>query len=258
MGDTPYFEAEVSRLDSLIRDLNAEPLAFVVHVGDITSGQGPCTDAWFEARKEQFARLRHPFALLPGDNDWTDCHRSGFDPVERLARWRELFCYSDQLPFRIERQSGDYCEHMRWEFQGWLFVTLNVQGSNNNLGRNAAMDAEHAARMKAVHAWVEDSERLFRQRAMKGLALLMQANPFLEPRAANAANGYGSLLGTLRGLGTAYPGKVLLVNGDTHRYRDDEPLPGVRRIEVYGSPFVGWLRGSVLPEELRIESGGLH
>jgi hypothetical protein len=25
-------------------------------------------------------------------------------------------------------------------------------------------------------------------------------------------------------------------------YRDDEPIPGVRRIEVWGSPFVGWLR----------------
>src|SRR2546426_6853387 len=49
---------------------------------------GPCTDAWFEARKRQFARLEHPFILLPGDNDWTDCHRTGFDPMERLAEWR--------------------------------------------------------------------------------------------------------------------------------------------------------------------------
>ncbi|MBV9362301.1 MAG: hypothetical protein JO292_13005, partial [Betaproteobacteria bacterium] len=53
MGDTPYSDGEVVRLDHLINDLNAEPLAFVVHVGDITSGKGPCTDEWFAARKKQ-------------------------------------------------------------------------------------------------------------------------------------------------------------------------------------------------------------
>src|SRR4051794_22365877 len=58
MGDTPYSEAESRRLDGLLDALNAEPLAFVAHVGDITSGRGPCTDAWFEARKAQLARLK--------------------------------------------------------------------------------------------------------------------------------------------------------------------------------------------------------
>ena len=37
------------------------------------------------------------------------------------------------------------------------------------------------------------------------------------------------------------PGKVILVHGDTHVWRDNEPLPGVRRIEVWGAPFVSWL-----------------
>src|SRR3954468_552725 len=68
MGDTPYSEDQARRLERLIDELNAEPLEFVIHIGDITSGQGPCTDAWFEARKAQFARIRHPFVLLPGDN----------------------------------------------------------------------------------------------------------------------------------------------------------------------------------------------
>jgi hypothetical protein len=35
---------------------------------------------------------------------------------------------------------------------------------------------------------------------------------------------------------------VVLIHGDTHLYRDDEPLPGVRRIEAWGSPFVRWTR----------------
>ena len=164
MGDTPYSEGEAQRLEALIDDLNAAPLAFVVHIGDITSGRGPCTDDWFEARKRQFARVRHPFVLLPGDNDWTDCHRSGMDPIERLAKWRKLFCARGGA-LKLEVQRGAYCEHVRWQAGRVLFVALNVQGSNNNLGRTAAMDAEYAARMKAVLAWIDEAERVWQRRS---------------------------------------------------------------------------------------------
>ncbi len=251
MGDTPYFASEVERLDLVIEELNGRNAVFIAHVGDITSGQGPCTDEWFEARKRQFARLRHPFVLLPGDNDWTDCHRSGFDPVERLAKWRTLFCVQVVVQ-DFERQNGAYCEHVRWQAGGYLFVALNVQGSNNNFGRNAAMDAEHAARMRAVLAWIDDAQRLFLERRLNGLVLLMQANPFLVPR--SGPNGFVSTLERLRQLATIYPGRVVLVNGDTHTFRDDQPLPGLRRIEVPGSPFVGWLEAAIAGAELRVSA----
>ena len=243
MGDTPYGTSEVERLDHLIDDMNAVPLAFVAHVGDITGGRGPCTDEWFEARKQQFARLRHPFILLPGDNDWTDCHRSGFDPMERLEHWRKLFC-KPVVSFPLEEQKGPYCEHVRWESGGYLFVALNVQGSNNNLGRTAAMDAEYAERMRAVLAWIDASEQAFRERKLQGLVLLMQADPFVTVR--GKPSGFTTLLEKLRALGAAHPGKIVLVNGDTHTYRNDEPIPGVHRIEVWGSPFVSWLRGAIV------------
>ncbi len=91
IGDTPYSTFEASALDAVIEDMNREDLAFVIHVGDITSGQGPCSDEWLEARKRQFEKSRHPFILIPGDNEWVDCYRSGFDPIERLKRFRQLF-----------------------------------------------------------------------------------------------------------------------------------------------------------------------
>ena len=253
MGDTPYSEGEARRLERLIDELNAEPLAFVVHIGDITSGQGPCTDEWFEARKQQFARIRHPFVLLPGDNDWTDCHRSGMDPLERLAKWRQLFCGS---ALTLEVQRGAYCEHVRWQVDGVLFVALNVQGSNNNRGRNAAMDREYEVRMQAVLAWIDDSERAFQERKLQRLVLLMQANPFTRPR--SGASGFDSLLERVRALVAAHPGQVILVNGDSHIYRDDEPLPGLRRIEPWGSPLVSWLRGTFAAGDIRIGVAGTH
>ena len=148
MGDTPYSQAQANLLDAMIERMNAEPLAFVVHVGDITSGTGPCGDAWLEARKRQFARLRHPFVLLPGDNEWTDCHRTGFDPLERLARWRSLFC-AEVPGLALERQPGEYCENVRWQSGSALFIGVNVPGSYNNLARDPA---EHARRMAAANA----------------------------------------------------------------------------------------------------------
>jgi len=242
MGDTPYSEGEVGRLDRLIDDLNRDDVAFVVHVGDITSGRGPCTDEWFQERKSQFAKIRHPFVLLPGDNDWLDCHRTGYSPTERLAYWRKLFCTREPR-LKLEVQRGEYCEHVRWQAGNTLFVALNVQGSNNNLGRNAAMDAEHLARMKAVFSWIDDSERALRARGLKHLVLAMQANPFQKPR--SGANGFEALLERMKRLAADNPGAVILVNGDSHTYRDDAPLPGLRRIEPWGSPIVSWLRGSI-------------
>ena len=203
--------------------MNAAPLAFVVHLGDVGSSAQACADEWLLARKRQFARIRHPFILLPGDNEWSDCR----NPLERLKIWRSHFC-QPKLP--VETQSGEYCEHIRWESGGTLFVALNVPGSNNNVRH-----AEHAPRMRAVLAWIDESAALAAGRGLR-LALLMQANPFVTtPR-----DGYAGLREQLRLLGEKQ--KTVLIHGDTHVYRDDEPIPGVRRIEVWGSPFVGWLR----------------
>jgi len=218
--------------------MNAADLRFVVHVGDIGSARNACTDAWLAARKAQFARIRHPFVLLPGDNEWTDCR----DPLGRLAAWRKVF-WSPSL--KVEVQAGDYCEHMRWEMEGFVFVTLNVQGSNNNVRH----PEEHGPRMAAVYAWLDAAAGLAGQK--KGLVVLMQANPFIVlPR-----DGYGELRLRLASLGERMPGRVILVHGDTHVFHDDEPIPGVRRVEVWGSPFTRWLEGAIDDGRLSVRQG---
>jgi hypothetical protein len=240
MGDVPYGTSSLAPLDDMIGEMNAQPLAFVVHVGDITSGAGPCGDDWLEARKAQFARIRAPFVLLPGDNEWTDCHRGGFDPLERLAKWRSLFCFPLES-ISLERQQGKYCENVRWIAGNHVFVGVNIPGSNNNLGRDPAETAE---RMQAVFAWLDEAQALARRH--EGLVVMMQANPFVTPR-FGGANGYTGVLERLERLGRAMPGKVLLVNGDTHTFKDDEPLPGLRRVEVFGWPQIRWVRARIEP-----------
>jgi hypothetical protein len=247
-GDVPYSRAQARVLDELIDQMNAAPLAFAVHVGDITSGAGPCSDAWLEARRRQFARIRHPFVLLPGDNEWTDCHRAGFDPLERLARWRSLFC--GPVPgLDLVRQGGASCENVRWQAGGFVFVGVNVPGSNNNLGRSARMDAEHARRMRAVFAWLDEAKALTRPGA---LVVLMQGDPMVEPR--RGPDGYRALRAWLRRAAADASLRLTLVHGDTHVYRDDHPWPGLHRIEVPGSPQVRWLRAFASAGRLSTEA----
>lgn len=220
----------------------------MAHVGDITSGQGPCSDEWLEARARQFARIRHPFVLLPGDNEWTDCHRSGFDPLERLEQWRRLFC-RPVAGLALVRQPGSHCENVRWEIGGIVFVGVNVPGSNNNLGRTPQMDAEHRQRMRAVLAWLDDART--RARGGRKLVVLMQANPLVARR--SGPDGFRALREWLRRTAHESAFELVLVHGDTHRYRDDAPLPGLRRIEVPGSPQLRWLRALVLHDGLHVD-----
>ncbi len=251
LGDVPYSRAEVHHLDGMIDAMNREPLAFVAHVGDITSGGGPCTDEWLEARRDQFARLRAPFVLLPGDNEWTDCHRTGFDPIERLRKWRSLFCREPAV-LQFERQPGEYCEHIRWTHEGVLFVALNIQGSNNNLGRTPAMDREYEARMRAVYSWMASSAREVLAGRARALVLLMQADPYFERGdGEDPKDGLAPLRRELGALAASLGNRLALVHGDTHAFRNDRPRPGLQRVEVPGSPFLRWLRAGARPLDSR-------
>jgi hypothetical protein len=91
IGDAPYSADEVASVERLHAALDHERLAFVAHDGDIKGGSSPCTDELFLAERERFRRSLNPLVYIPGDNEWTDCHRTGGDPLERLRRLRELF-----------------------------------------------------------------------------------------------------------------------------------------------------------------------
>ena len=106
MGDTPYSDREEAHVTTMLERMGAEPLAFIVHVGDIKAGSNsPCTDALFERRRAQLDRSKHALVYTPGDNEWTDCRRAsngGMDPLERLAKLRQVF-FADRMSLGIEK-----------------------------------------------------------------------------------------------------------------------------------------------------------
>lgn len=265
LGDVPYSQPQANLLEGMIDRMNAEPLAFVVHVGDITSGRGPCGDAWLEARRDQFRRFRAPFVLLPGDNEWTDCHRrsnGGYQPLERLAKLRQLF-FANELTlgkrrFALERQSAQaefaaYRENSRWEAGEVLFVTLNIPGSNNN--HDAPDRNEFLNRSWANSTWLEQSFALARTRKLPGILIAIQGNPgFQAANAGHPASGYRLFLEQLLAETRNFTGQVVLVHGDTHRQRIDQPLEdpdtgttlrNFTRVETHGSPSFGWTKATV-------------
>lgn len=244
LGDAPYSAAEAEKLDALIGRMNAANLAFVVHVGDLGSSartQG-CSDAWLDARREQFAQIRHPLVLLPGDNEWTDCAAHGMDAEARLAQWRKRFC-ARPAGLALERQPG-HCENVRWRSGELAFVGLNVPGG----GRPQLADA----RMAATLEWLDESLALAESRGAAKIFVFLHADPRFERVGTNDA--YARLRAVLATHASWFSGRLVLVHGDTHLYRDDSPLPGLRRFEVWGSPIVAWHRVSLIGDRLRIDA----
>ena len=267
-GDTPYTRDEEASFPDFIAGMNREDLAFVVHVGDFKSALADCSDELFLERRQWFELSRHPFVFVPGDNEWTDCSRvfaGGRDPLERLRKLRELFFTGDtslgQRRMTLTRQSGlsqrrhDYPEHARWEHGGVLFVTLNAPGPDNN----ARVPEEYSRRSAAIREWLTQSFALTRDRGLRAVVVFMQGNPWNalgRPR-----RGFSGLLDTLAAETRNFGGEVLLVHGDTHRYRvgrplndpaSGAPLANFMRVEVFGSPSMNWVRIRVMEEAGRV------
>jgi hypothetical protein len=148
IGDMPYGAEGELKFPNVIADINADrSLAFVVHDGDIKNGSSLCNDAMYLNRVDLFNQFRRPFVYVPGDNEWTDCHRANngsYDPIERLAFLRTLFYPSDRSLGRqtmtLERQSDDaafawYRENVLWAVGDVVFAALHIVGSNKRIVR---------------------------------------------------------------------------------------------------------------------------
>ncbi len=276
-GDTPYNAWERRHLPELIAEMDREDLAFVIHDGDIKSGSDECSDAAFLDILGAFGKSMHPLVYVPGDNEWTDCHRrsnGSHDPLERLAKLRELFFVDahalGQRKLVLERQSNDpafaaYRENVRWQAGGVLFVGLNLPGSSNNFhGAKGGVgpSSEYLTRGKANRAWLAQAFALARDRRLAGLLLVIQGNPgFHAANAGRPATGYADFLDQLRRETTAFAGQVVLVHGDTHQQRIDQPMEdpetgatikNFTRVETFGSPSFGWIKASIDPAHPRL------
>src|ERR687893_26997 len=98
IGDAPYGPATgtgnnrvqvypSAPYERMIAHINAaKKPEFVIHVGDIKEGNSRCDDNVYTVNREYFNTFEMPAIFVPGDNEWTDCHRptnGSYDPIER-------------------------------------------------------------------------------------------------------------------------------------------------------------------------------
>jgi hypothetical protein len=287
IGDQQYNEWEERQFPRLLAAMDRERLAFVVHVGDFKAGSNaPCTDALFARRFQEINQSKHPLIFTPGDNDWVDCRRPTngvMNPLERLNKLREIFFAKPQslgqstikLMSQAETFASDpvlsrYRENTMWVQGGAVFLTLNIQGSNDNVGFDRENDAEQLERTRANLAWLNVAIERARRADIVGLAIFLQANPgFEESPSAVAKSAYVPFLQAFEQEVEKFGKPTLFAHGDTHEFRIDRPyrsplnkraIENMTRVEGYGSPRVNWVRISVdmnnRQQPFQISSGG--
>jgi hypothetical protein len=270
LGDLPYGHASQAPYRALIDRINQLAPAFSVHVGDIKSGSTLCSDEEFAAQWAHFQRYTGAVVYTPGDNEWTDCHRANngaHDPLERLAALRQRFFTEGrslgQRPIAVENQSRQqpaharYVENQRWQHQGVVFATVHVVGSNNNFEvRDPAAVREFFERDAANVAWLESTFEQARRANAQALVVALQADMF-ESRSVwedfPSWSGFRRVIGeTLLPLARQWGKPVLVVHGDTHRFRidqpftlDNKPLANITRLIVPGANDVRAVRVTV-------------
>jgi hypothetical protein len=262
LGDTQDIsEKGQERMNGLIKSVNQRQPAFVVHIGELKGGRDSCSDEYYQRLLLTANQFNNPFVYLPGDNDWTDCFHSQFDPLERLKYLRELL-YPKPLSLGkslmpVTRQSAqsefrEFPENVWWQQGGVLFASFHNVGTNNNLYTNPKAIQEHLSRNAANLAWLD---QIFeRASSAKALVLFTHANIKFDA-VSWEPTGFDNFRTALSNHVRKFARPVLFVHGDTHKHKIDKPLKYKRktianftRLEVFGSPDLGVIYVHVHPE----------
>ncbi|MEQ7129508.1 metallophosphoesterase [Actinopolymorpha sp. B11F2] len=273
IGDTPYGDAQRAEFPGLVRAINTDPgVTFTLHAGDVKNGSSTCDDARFADLAGQFGTFADPFVLTPGDNEWTDCHRTaagGYLPTERLDAVRRVFfpeagrtLGAHSMP--VKSQASDprhqpYRENVLFTRGHVVFATVHVVGSENDLAPWAELPggdrpdlrlAEFEARKAAALDWIDAAFARADRDHAAGVLLMMQAEPTATP-------GFAEIRERIADRSRAYGKPVLLVHGDEHAF-EQEPayagVPNLTRLETFGDTASRWLRVTVDPDTREVFS----
>jgi hypothetical protein len=265
-GDWPYNQLLLDNAPLLINSVNSDPdVKLVMHVGDIHSGSMACTSAgilppiatsnpgWNQAIYYQFQQFKDPLVYTPGDNEWTDCHKSkeksSGNPLNELASLRSLFFAKPGHTLGLKEKivatqardfdpnypaDAQYVENVMWEDSKVVFVTLNVPGSNDDTlpwtGSFADPDAqaqEVAQRNDADMRWLQFAFDKAINHHARAVVIAIQADMWdltALPPGGDGLDQYTAFVQKLADLSVQFGKPVLLLNGDSHLFETDHPL----------------------------------
>jgi hypothetical protein len=175
-----------------------------------------------------------------------------------------------------------FVENVLWSKSGVLFVTVNIPGGSNNGADNwygtpsmtNAQAQEVAERTGAALRWIDTAFKKAKSIDAKAVVIQVQADMWdLDGNVPSHLSNYKPYIDSIANYTTAFKKPVLLLNGDSHVYRSDNPLvkgaacateaatcandayasqpygynvPNFHRVTVHGSTFpMEWLKLSV-------------
>jgi hypothetical protein len=298
IGDWPYANTAVKPPKRVLFDnanllsdsINADPdVSLVLHIGDIHSGSEPCTGAGLTAVPPGsipsynqsvfsfFEKFNPPFVYTPGDNEWTDCHKTkeltSGAPLNELAAVRSMFFPNPGMTLGVNKkhvstqafdfdrnhpEDAQFVENVMWQHRGVVFVTLNMPGSNNDglpWSGNAdklpsapfldepARVREAAQRTLADLRWLDKAFDRAEDEHAKAVVIGVQADMFDPAAILAGGDGLGNytiFVQELAERSIRFGRPVLLINGDSHVYGFDKPLadPTTATGKIHNTPAV--------------------
>ncbi len=265
-GDWPYGPVLFNAANLLINSINADPkVRLVLHIGDIHSGSQPCTGAGLSPLPAGaaptynqdvfnfFEQLKDPVVYTPGDNEWTDCHKTRQSksgaPLNELAAVRSVFfprvgetlggrkkrVLSQAEHFsRVYPTDAQFVENVMWSESRVVFATLNMPGSNNDgltwtapFTDETARTREAAQRTGAALRWLRATFAKAHEDDAKAVLIGLQANMWDTDQLVAGGDGLGNyslFVHELANLAKHFKRPVLLINGDSHLFVADTPL----------------------------------
>jgi hypothetical protein len=221
-GDAPYGTnptdtSETAATPAFIDAVNADPdVGTVVHVGDIHSGKQYCTEAYDRQIAGLWSHFADPLVYTPGDNEWTDCHKTGEggnvtdpttglpvdyangNPVANLDLVRSIFfpqpgatLGSGTLQTLSQATAYDpahpedarYVENVIWQRKGFVFVTVNIPGGSDNdadpwygAPLTPAQTQEREQRTAADLRWLDRAFEIAEAGDAQGVVVFQQAD----------------------------------------------------------------------------------
>jgi hypothetical protein len=265
-GDWPYNENLRTNAPLLVNSVNADrDVSLIIHVGDIHSGSMACTSAgilppipnsnpgWNQSIYFQFQQFEAPLVYTPGDNEWTDCHKTkqfkSGDPLKELASVRSLFFARPGKTLGVHEREvfsqakyfdpafpadAQYVENVMWADGKVVFVTVNMPGSNNNtlpwtngFENPTAQAQEVANRTAADIRWLQSGFKQAKEMHAKAVVIALQADMWDPAAVVPGGDGLGAytpFVQQLANLSIEFRRPVMLFNGDSHLFQVDHPL----------------------------------
>jgi len=163
-----------------------------------------------------------------------DLIRSTFFPHPNVTLGARKQLVLSQATAYDRRYPSDakFVENVLWYQAGVLFVTIDLPGGSNNdtdvwYGAPVETAAQTQARTERTQAdlhWLDTAFAAAKLTHAKGVVIGAQADMWDPEKGASHQAGYEPFVQSIASHTSDYAKPVLMINGDSHTYRSDNPL----------------------------------